>query len=130
VSTFEERIMKNLFKTMALISLYIFGQNSYGNMGPQMKITCETPRGTKVLVIEDQKVSISQPFRIDQTRSVASVQGVRTKLEGTGFTKVMFHNGAKHIIHIEDRKSFSVVDDYLIIRSNEGHEMTYPLECN
>lgn len=123
--------MKNLFKTLSLLSLCLFSLNVSAMLDSSSgKITCETPRGTKVLVIDDQKVSISQPLRISQNRAVASVQGVRTKLEGPGFTKVLFHNGAKHIIHIEDRKNFSVVDDYLIIRSNEGHEMTYPLECN
>ena len=122
--------MKIQIKALALLSLFLFAQNSVASVETSGKITCETPRGNKVLVIEDQKVSISQPFRIKQERAVASVQNVRTKLAGSGFTKVLFHNGVKHIIHVEDRQNFSAIDDYLIIRSNEGHEMTYPLECN
>lgn len=122
--------MRTLFKSLLILGISLFSANTMAVMEGGQKITCETPRGTKVLVIDNQKVSISQPLKINQNRAVASVEGVRTKFEGTGFTKVLFYNGAKHIIHIEDKKNFSVVDDYLIIRSNEGHEMTYPLECN
>lgn len=116
--------MKALFKLILGLALFFGSTHTMAK-----KITCKTPRGTKVLTIEDQRVSIQQPLRLNNERSVASVAGVRTKLEGNGFTKVLFHNGSKHIIHIDDSKSFSYVDDYLIIRSNEGHEMTYPLEC-
>lgn len=122
--------MINLQKTITMICFGLLSVSTMAVMGPNQKITCETPRGAKVIVIENQKVSLSQPFRLNQNRAVASVSGVRTKLKGSGFEKILYHNGAKHIIHIEDSKSFSSFDDYLIIRSSEGHEMTYPLECN
>jgi hypothetical protein len=115
--------MNTTWKSLTILIAMAISFSSYGS------ITCHTPRTTKVLVIDDQKVTIGQPLKIQAERSVASVLGVRTKIVGPGFTKVMFHNGAKHIIHIEDKNSFSYVDDYLIIKSAQGHEMTYPLEC-
>ncbi|MEC7277642.1 MAG: hypothetical protein VXV96_15080 [Bdellovibrionota bacterium] len=107
--------------TLILISLFF-------QMGA-FAITCQTPRGAKVLDIKSQSVAIKQPFRIDSTRAVASLNKVRTKILGNGFTKVLFHKGEKHIIHVSDKENFSNLDDYLIVRSAEGHEMTYPLEC-
>lgn len=92
-------------------------------------VTCETPRGAKVLEIKNESVSIQHPFKSLTNRAVASTTKVRTKMLGDGYTKVLFHNGEKHIIHIENKGSFSELDDYLIIRSKEGHEMTYPLHC-
>lgn len=115
--------MKTNWKVLIGFIMLSVGFNSYGS------ITCHTPRNSKVLVIDNQKVTISQPLKIQADRTVASVQGVRTKIEGEGFTKVLFHNGAKHTIHVENKGSFSYVDDYLIIKSAEGHEITYPLEC-
>jgi len=97
--------------------------------GASAAITCSTPRNAKVISMDENKVSISRPLQFTKERSIASVDSARTKLVGSGFTKVLFHDGAKHIIHVEDKKSFSELDDYLIIRSAEGHEMTYPLEC-
>lgn len=110
-------------KTLLTIALFVITQNI------SAAIVCETPRETKKIEIGDQKVTISGPEELGPSRVVASVKAVRTKLQGTGFTKVLFHSGAKHIIHVEDKNSFSEVDDYLIIRSAEGHEITYPLNC-
>jgi len=92
-------------------------------------ITCTTPRESKVLVIKKESVSLSKPYLDESSRSVASTSVIRTKLLGKGFTKVLFVDGNKHTIHIEDQASFSDVNDYLVIRSKMGHEMTYPLNC-
>lgn len=110
-------------KTLLTIALIAFTQSL------SAAIVCETPRESKTIEIESQTVTIKGSEEISPSRVVASIGAVRTKLQGNGFTKVLFHSGAKHIIHIEDRNSFSEVDDYLIIRSSEGHEITYPLNC-
>ena len=94
------------------------------------KTTCYTPRMSKKIVITDKSVAISKPFLKELgERSVASTTSVRTKFMGTGFEKVIFNNGNKHTVHIEDKSNFSQVDDYLLIKSKEGHEMIYPLTC-
>lgn len=94
------------------------------------EIVCFTPRMSKKIVIKENGIAISKPL-LDNLgeRSVASLQAVRTKYMGTGFDKVAFHQGQKNVIHIENTNSFSEVDDYLLIRSVEGHEMIYPLTC-
>lgn len=94
------------------------------------KTTCYTPRMSKKIVITDKSVAISKPFLKELgERAVASTTSVRTKLVGSGFEKVIFSNGNKHTVHIEDKSNFSQVDDYLLIKSKEGHEMIYPLTC-
>lgn len=92
-------------------------------------ITCTTPRESKVLVIKKGSISLSKPYFDESSRSVASTSSIRTKLIGKGFTKVLFVNGNKHTIHVEDKENFSELNDYLVIRSTVGHEMTYPLNC-
>lgn len=93
-------------------------------------ITCYTPRMGRKIVIQDNSVAISKPFLgKSEERAVASVNSVRTKLIGHGFSKILFNGGAKHIVHINDANNFSEINDYLLIRSAEGHEMTYPLTC-
>jgi hypothetical protein len=85
---------------------------------------------SKKIVITKKSVAISKPFLKELgERSVASTTSVRTKFTGTGFDKVIFNNGNKHVVHIEDRNNFSEVDDYLLVKSKEGHEMIYPLIC-
>lgn len=92
-------------------------------------IVCETPRESKMIEIGLDKVTIKDHEDFGAARVVASINRVRTKNEGSGFTKVLFHSGSKHIIHVGDKNNFSELDDYLIIRSDEGHEITYPLHC-
>ncbi len=112
-----------MIKIQVLLTLFILAPSALAG------ITCETPRGAKVLEIKERSVSVQHPFKVAAQRAVASSSNVRTKIQGDGYTKVLFHQGEKHIIHIEDKNSFSELDDYLIIRSKEGHEMTYPLHC-
>ncbi len=92
-------------------------------------ITCTTPRESKVLVIKKTGVSLSSPYFDKINRGLASSSSVRTKLTAKGFTKVIFIEGDKHTIHVENKNQFSEVNDYLVIRSKVGHEMTYPLTC-
>lgn len=98
--------------------------------GPALaEITCSTPRGAKVFNINESSVTVQHPFKAAQQRAVASALQTRTKYQGKGFTKVLYHQGNKHILHVDNTKSFSELDDYVVIRSKEGHEMTYPLSC-
>tara|TARA_Y100000780_G_C13695979_1_gene422420 strand:- start:28917 stop:29222 length:306 start_codon:yes stop_codon:yes gene_type:complete len=94
------------------------------------QIICTTPRESKVVLIKDTSVALSTPEKLINQRTVASVSSVRTKLQGKGFTKIIFLDGIKHTIHIENQNDFSDVNDYMVMRSQEGHEITYPLTCN
>jgi hypothetical protein len=48
---------------------------------------------------------------------------------GNGFSKFFYVSGKKYTIHIDDKDNFSDIDDYMIIKSSNGHEITYPLNC-
>lgn len=115
----------NFLKTSILsVALFLVSQAAMA------KVTCYTPRMSKKIVIEDNRIAFSKPFlQARGLREVASTSAVRTKYLGKGFEKVVFNKGQKNIIHIEDAKNFSEIDDYLLVRSAEGHEMTYPLTC-
>lgn len=94
-------------------------------------IICHTSGMTKVFVIKENRVSFFNPLsRISNSREIASVVGVRTKIFGEGFTKITYVDNNKYMIHVDNKKSFSNVNDYLTIRTKKGHEMTYPLECS
>jgi hypothetical protein len=119
-NTFREELMKTI---TTAIFFFIVTVQAWAS------ITCTTPRESKVLVIKKESISLSRPYLDQGNRGVASASSIRTKVKGNGFTKVLFINGDKHTIHVEDKKSFSEVNDYLVIRSRIGHEMTYPLNC-
>jgi hypothetical protein len=93
-------------------------------------IECETPRDGRRFVIQGPEVTIYKEDQFEAPgRQVASVVNVRTKLTGEGFDKILFIGGDKHTLHISKPGEFSDVEDYLVIRSSKGHEMTYPLTC-
>ena len=94
-------------------------------------ITCEIPRMEKNVVIEKAKMVWVDPDIQGAKREVASLDGqaVRTKFSHSGMEKFMMVDGKKFTIHIENLKQMNEVDDYILIRSKEGHEMTYPISC-
>lgn len=113
--------MKALFGTFVLmISLSTFASHP--------EIVCETPRGSQQMVLKNTAVSIFESVN-NSDRAIASEYNVRTNWQGSGFNKVIFKNGNKHTIHIQDVKNFSEVEDYIIIKNRNGHEVTYPLTC-
>lgn len=109
-------------KKMALVLGLLFSATSLAS------IECHTPRMNKTFKIEDSRVTFFNDQSIEGGREVASV-GARTRKTQKGFTKILSFEGRKHTIHINDRNSFSDVNDYMIVRNNKGHEMTYPLSC-
>jgi len=93
------------------------------------KMICHTPRLDKAFVVGATQVTFLDETLSGPERQLASIEGIRTKLVGHGFTKILDFEGQRHIIHVADSNKPSQVNDYLIIRSREGHELTYPLEC-
>ncbi len=92
-------------------------------------IKCETAFGEKSFNIEDDRVVFEKEVP-EQGRSISSIDHVRTERRHKGFDKVLFKDGLKHRIHIDNSNTFSDVDDYMVITSPKGHEMTYPLSCH
>lgn len=121
----EENEMKRLSKP-----LFIYIMLSASNIFAAPQIICTTPRESKVILIKETSVALSTPEKLLNKRTVASVSSVRTKLQGKGFTKIIYLNGIKHTIHIDNKNHFSDLNDYMVLRSQEGHEITYPITCN
>lgn len=93
-------------------------------------IVCSTPRENLSFEISKHEVALYESGAYENERSVASVANVRTRKSAKGFTKILHFEGHKYTLHIENAKQFSDVNDYLIMRSPQGHEMTYPLTCS
>lgn len=95
-------------------------------------IICHTPQVAMAFKINNQNIAfIERSNPGDNLRSIASteVHNVRTRLTQNGFTKTLQYNNKRHTIHIANSGEFNHFDDYIIIRNNEGHEITYPLDC-
>ncbi len=114
--------MKKLAKTIAILLCALITAQSFAG------VICHTPRMSKVFHLDQNKVAVFQND-VKNGREVASSNQARTQYTATGFTKVLQHLGHKITLHIEDSKNYSEVNDYLVIRNQEGHEITYPLNC-
>jgi len=91
-------------------------------------VLCHTPRMNKIFEVSDKRVTFFNEFDSKAKRELASVVS-RSKSNDMGVTKVVEFENQKHTIHIANMNSFSDVNDYIIIRSRSGHEVTYPLSC-
>ena len=94
----------------------------------EASVLCHTPRMNKVFEVSDKKVTFFSEFDSHAKRELASVVA-RNKSEAQGITKVVEFENQKHTIHITDMNNFSDVNDYIIVKSRAGHEVTYPLSC-
>lgn len=116
--------MKNL-----IILTVLLASNNIAFSAPEKEIVCHTPREARIFSIKNNSIAFTKAILFESKREVASIASVRTKKTATGFTKVLFYKGNKHTIYINNTSNFSDVEDYLVVRSREGHEMTYPLNC-
>lgn len=110
-----------LLSTCALL-LCIGFQNSYAE-----SIHCKTAFGEKSFTIEDSSVAFHSK---EKGRRISSTLEARTKVSYLGFRKVVYVNGNKNLIHIENKRHFNDSDDYLSVVNQKGHKMTYPLTCS
>ena len=94
----------------------------------EASVLCHTPRLNKIFEVNDKKVTFFNEFDSRAKRQIASVPSCTKNSEG-GMTRVVDFENQKHIIHISDVNNFSDVNDYIIIKSRTGHEVTYPLTC-
>jgi hypothetical protein len=95
----------------------------------EASILFHTPRMNKIFEVSDKKITFFNEFDSHTNkRELASIVS-RSKTSDTGMTKIVDFENQKHTIHISDMQSFSDVNDYIIIKSRTGHEVTYPLTC-
>ena len=115
----------HIFSLTGLLLASILGGFAHAS---ESTIVCETAYGEKSFHIEDERVVFSKE-NADSGRSISSIEMVRTEKRHKGFDKILNMNGNKHRIHIENPANLSDVNDYMVITSPKGHEMTYPLSC-
>jgi hypothetical protein len=107
-----------------LVGLAFFAPKSYA----AVSISCQTAYGEKEFTIDENSVAMHK--EVKSQRAVASVHNVNTIATHKGFKKVVYIDGNKHQINIEDAKNFNETNDYLAITNPKGHKMTYPLTCH
>jgi len=112
---------KLLLSTCALLLLVAF-QSAHAE-----DINCKTAFGEKSFTISDSNVAFHKQSK---GRKISSIMDARTRVTYLGFKKVLYIDGNKHLIHIENKRRFSDGDDYLTVINQKGHKMTYPLTCS
>ena len=118
-------------KTLITIMITFLSLSSFAALSPnKAKMICHTPRLDKAFIVGATQVTFIDETQAEADRNLASVEGLRTKVSARGFTKILNFEGQKHTIHVENVNSPSQIDDYLVIKSREGHELTYPLDCS
>ncbi len=100
-----------------LLLLFYFCANAYAT-----NLRCETPRQNVVIKIENNKLKIDGRFPAETI-----VQ--RSKVQGQSKTMIFHAGGDKHTLHIANKDKPSELSDYINIKSRQGHEITYPVNC-
>lgn len=122
-----KKMIIDLLKYGPLLLFIAFGTKAFANQNP---IVCKTHRGAKVFHIVGNRVSINLKSEEDGHRQPASTfQNARHKVNALGLTKIIFFEGQKHTVHINNMNGLSPLDDYVMITSKKGHQITYPLDC-
>ncbi len=104
-------------KTLSIVLITIITTTTWA-----MNIRCETPRQNVVLKIENNRLKIDGRFP-------AETMIQRSKDRGDSKTMIFHVSGDKHTLHIANKNSPSELDDYINIKSRQGHEITYPINC-
>ncbi len=93
-------------------------------------IKCHTPQSLKEFVIQKDTIILNErnaQFSIKaKDRYISSVSDA----EKVAVSKVFEFEGKNYKLFIKDIHQFSELEDYVSIRSMNGHIITYPLNCN
>lgn len=110
--------------TIAFVTLLSLPANAAGLPA----VECKTNFGEKEFTIEDNSIAFHV---VDEgaSRSISSIYEARTQKTHRGVKKSLYLNGSKHLVHIKNIDDMSSDHDYLAITSQEGHKMTYPINC-
>ena len=93
-------------------------------------ITCESSRMSKTILIKQNSITFYNHTDYNDGRAIASIERIRTKRTGKGFSKYTEFEGKRYIIHIQNEKQLNEIDDYIVIKNKKGHKITYPLSCS
>lgn len=110
-----------------IILLFIFTAFVFGTKSFSASIICKTSNELKVFKINKKTISFLNSD--SNSRDIASALNVRSRSTRFGFTKSVNYEGKEHIFHVANKKQFSNLDDYYIVRNQKGHEVIYPINC-
>lgn len=93
-------------------------------------IECHTPQNLKGFVIQSDTIILNEKnaqFSIKaRDRYISSV----SNNEEVSVNKVFEFEGKNYKLFIKNKNQFSELEDFVSIRSVNGHMITYPLSCH
>lgn len=113
-----------------LIGLFLsitFMPTCFGNV---KSFECHTPRRLKSFKIQNEKIILedkSQQFKVKARDRYLSSHDSEKR---DSLTKTFQFEGHSYKLHIRDVNHFDEVEDFVNIKSPQGHQITYPLSCN
>lgn len=111
-------------KSLTIIATLI----SASAMAAFKPMECQTNFGEKSFTIQGSTVAFKRDK--EDGRSISSVLESATKVTHSGFDKIVYKDGNKHLIHINNVKRFNSNNDFLAVTSPKGHKMTFPINCS
>lgn len=123
-------LMAVVLTIAATVSGQVYAKDSTFKVA-ESSIICHTPRAQLALKISPDHISFIERNRGVNHRSIAStkINAVRTQFIGNGYRKTLHFENKRHTISIKDFNDLNEIDNYIVIKNNEGHEITYPLNC-
>lgn len=125
------KIKFSIFMTIVL-SMFIHGIAKAGVLNKK-EIRCHTHNHEKEFTFGDKFLTFQEQYKksdFNSKRIISSSVQIKSKPVGKGIIQTMTFEGQKHKVYIKDLAKFDEIHDFLSITSVQGHEMTYPLECN
>lgn len=110
---------------VTLVAVAFFQGNAHAAI---KKIDCQTAFGEKTFTIQESTIAFHKEQ--ESGRNISSILEAQTQRTHKGFKKVLYVNGNKHLINIQNVEKFDNSEDYLAVTSPRGHKMTYPLSCS
>jgi len=123
----EREQIQLFFGSIALLCVLSFMGSAHAAQ-KEPSLSCETNFGERSFSLDHGTIAFHKK-ESKANRSISSVYEARSQKTLRGIRKSLYLNGLKHTVHIENYKNLNNSDDYLVVTSNKGHKMTYPLNC-
>ncbi|MCB9059996.1 MAG: hypothetical protein H6622_00570 [Halobacteriovoraceae bacterium] len=93
------------------------------------ELYCYTPRKSKCFKVSQDNFTVLEERGNQRSRGISSVEKLKTLYTGKSLTKYVKFEGDDYQIHVDNINSPSDMNDYLIVKNSEGHEMIFSLTC-
>jgi D-lyxose ketol-isomerase len=123
MNAFEKLNIQLFLAMLGILVLFTFLN---GSAYAQDAVFCKSFYGEKELTIGPDHIAF---HKSQEGRFVSSTLKANTRKKFSGLDKIVYVDGNKHKVHIENLKKLSENTDYLTITNQNGHKITYPLIC-